>query len=224
MTERLPLPDTKRFPALQSNHIRVLPTGHLLGRIHSQAGSHPTTWDEFRRYGPTTARFDHQPLPRGTHATRAVLYAAPQLSHKGTVSLPLLRTCVAEVFRDRGVIEMGRNCPYFVLFKTVRELRLLDVIDSDWVTLAGGNGAISAGLRSASREWARAVYRHYKGADRLDGIFYGCANIPPARSILLFEHAKNTMPAKPEVHLPLTHPALRAELEHYANELGLDLL
>lgn len=220
MTERLPPPNTSTFPVLQPAHVHVLSAGHLLGRIHSQAGSFPTRWDEFRRFGPTTARFDHQPLPRGSHATRAVLYAAPQRSD----NVPVLRTCVAECFRERGAIELSRNEPYYVLFRTTRPLRLLDVMDSDWVTLAGGNGAISTGLRSMSRDWARAIYRHYKGTQRVEGILYGCSNIPPARNIALFERAKSGLPQKPDVHLPLTHPALRAELEHYANQLNLDLL
>lgn len=138
--------------------------------------------------------------------------------------MPVLRICVAECFRDRGAIELSRNAPYYVLFRTTRPLRLLDVMDSDWVTLAGGNGAISTGLRSMSRDWARAIYRHYKGTQRVEGIHYGCSNIPPARSIALFERARSALPQKPDVHLPLTHPALRAELEHYANQLNLDLL
>ncbi len=142
----------------------------------------------------------------------------------GPVPAPLLRTCVAEVFRDRGVIELRRDSPYYVLWRPVQPLRLLDVADSDWVTFAGGNAAVSSGLRSTARDWSRAIYRHFTGPDALDGIVYACSNIPPARSIVLFERTADALPSRPQLHLPLADPALRAELEVYADELQLDLV
>ena len=91
-------------------------------------------------------------------------------------------------------------------------------------TLAGGNGAISTGLRSVARDWSRAIYRHYTGSKAVDGIFSTCSHLPPARNIVLFERAADALPSRPGLHLPLAHPALRAELEHYAHQLGLELL
>lgn len=137
--------------------------------------------------------------------------------------VPVLKTCVAECFRDRGVIELSRDTPYYALLGTVRPLRLLDVADSTWITRAGGNAAISAGLRSVARAWARAIYRHYTGPDAVDGIVYTCATIPPARSVALRERARDALPPRPVVHRPLADSALRAELEVYATDLGLGL-
>lgn len=223
MTERLPAPDTARFPALASGDVRTLPPTQLIGRIHSQAGARPTAWNEFRRFGPTRSRFDHHPPQPRTHPDRAVLYGSPALPGVSGSTWPVLATCVVECFRDRGVIELSRDSPYFVLFRTVRQLNLLDVADSTWVTRAGGNAAISSGSRSDARTWARAIDAHYTGAHAVDGIVYTCSNIPPARSIVLWERARDALPERPLVHRPLSDASLRAELEVYATETGLGL-
>lgn len=215
MTERLPPPDESLFPPLARDHVRTLDRGLLVGRIHATAGAHPTGWNEFRYFGPTTARFDHQPEPRRLHPSRRIMYAAAALPHVDGRAVPVLRTCVSEVFRERGAIELSRDAPYFVLFRLARPVRLLDLVGSDWVTLAGSNAAISSGPRRAARDWARAIYRHYP-SEKLDGLFYSSSQVPSARSVALFERAANAMPPRPEAHLPLSHPSLRAELEVYA--------
>jgi hypothetical protein len=224
VSERLPTPDSNRFPDLDDAHVRILGEDHLLGRIHATSGRHPSRWNEFRYWGPTKARFDHQPPPARIHPSRGVYYAAPTLRDRKDQAVPILRTCIAEVFRDRGVIELSRDDPYFVLFRTVRPLRLLDVADSDWISLAGGNASISSGLRSTARDWSRAVYRTYKAADAVDGIHYTCSNVPVGRSVFLFERAEDALPPRPQAHLPLTHPALRPEIEAYASQLDLFLV
>jgi hypothetical protein len=223
VTERLPAPDTTKLPVLDGGDVRVLDRGQLIGRIHAQAGSRPSRWDEFRAFGPTTSRFDHQPPPRRVHPSRAVLYGAPALPGLAGPVTPVLATCLAECFRDRGVIELSRDSPYFAVFRTARAVRLLDLADTTWVTRAGGNAAISSGLRSVARQWARTIYRHYTGADAVDGLIDTCSNIPSARSLVLWERARDAVPARPLVHRPLADPSLRAELEVYATDLGLGL-
>jgi hypothetical protein len=216
VSQRLSAPDTARFPTLAAAHVKTIPAGTLLGRIHWQGGLHPTTWDEFRRFGPTGSRFDHQPPPRSVHSSRGILYAAIRAPKAS-----ILETCVLECFQQRRVVELRRDDPYLVLFETTRELRLLNLASSNWITRAGGNAAISSGLRSMSRGWSRAVYRTYKD---VDGLYFPCSLNPPARSIALYERAVSALPARPLVHMPLTHASLRAELEAYASDYVLGLL
>lgn len=221
MAERLPAPDVTRFPSLQADHLQVLPAGHQLGRIYPAAGAHPTTWSAFRTFGPTGNRFDHHPDPPGNHPRHGVLYVAPHWNGLTRSRQPVLRTCLAEVFRDRGVIEVNRDGAYFALFDTTEPLRLLDVADTRWATEAGGNAAISCGPHADSRAWARAIWRTYRD---VDGIIYGCSNIPPARSVVLFERARRAVPRAPSLNRPLADPALRGAVERFAGELALDLV
>jgi hypothetical protein len=220
VSERLNPPDTTRFRPLDGAHLRQLPEGMLVGRIHCQGGAYPDRWNEFRNFGPTTSRFDHPPPPAGFHRDRGVLYVAPRINGKG----PVLRTCIAECFRDRGNVELTRDAPHFVLFRLARPVRLLDLTYSDWVSLADGNAAISSDPRDVCRDWARTIREHYRGADAVDGMFYTCSNIPSERTAVLWERATSAVPAKPALHLPLTSADLRAELEMYTNDLHLGLI
>jgi hypothetical protein len=199
----------------------VLPAGHQLGRIYPATGDHPTTWSAFRTWGSTTSRFDHHPHPPGNHSRHGVLYVAPHWKGTTRSRQPVLRTCLAEVFRDGRVVELSRDGAYFALFETTEPLRLLDVADTLWVTAAGGNAAISSGRHDDSRAWARAIWRTYRD---VDGILYGCSNIPPARSVVLFERARRAMPAAPSLNRPLADPALRGAIERFATDLALDLV
>jgi len=224
MSEKLPRPEIDRFPDLEPGDVRVLEAGTDIARIYSAGGRHPTTWNTFRAHGPTGCRFDHQTVPPREHPTRRVIYAAPAVAGPDGNMYPSMKSCLAECFRDSGTVDLNYNEPYFVVFVTQRDLRLLDMGESDWVTRAGGNGAISSGSRSRSREWARAIYRRYAQADGIDGLFYPSSNIPVARSVALWESAESSLPAHPDLNEPLRHAGLRAAVEKYAAELHLDLL
>jgi hypothetical protein len=151
------------------------------------------------------------------------MYLAPALpTIRGGVA-PALKTCLAECFRDQGLIDTANNSPYFALLRPTRPLRLLDLADTDWITLAGGNAAISSGLRSCSREWARAIYRHYRGAEVLDGVLYTTSNLPAARSVALWERGGDALPARAAFNEQLGHLGMRRSLEKFAAELGLGL-
>lgn len=223
MTERLPPPDVSRFPDLTGAHIRALPEGTLFGRIHFTQGDHPSSWNAFRGFGPTSCRFDHHDGPRGEHPTRAILYAAPVVSDAYGKTVPPLDACLVEVFRDTGVVDVTRGGPYFALFRISRPIRLLDLADTNWVTVAGGNAAISSGSRSDARAWSKAIYEHYS-ADDLDGLFYGCSNMPRGRSVALYERARSALSRFPELDLPLAGPALFGDVEVACSELGLELI
>lgn len=148
------------------------------------------------------------------------MYGSPNSARISATSQPILRTCLAEVYRDRGVIELARDRPYFALFDLARPLRLLDLADSRWVTEAGGNAAISSGLRSTARDWARAIYRHYPD---VDGVIYACSNIPAARSVALWERARSAVPRRPSLNRPLDDAALRPAIDTFATEMKLEL-
>lgn len=226
MTERLPQPVAAKFPALQPRHVRVLPSGTILGRIYDQTGPHPVVWNEFRSFGPTNARFDHHPAgPGRVRSDHAVLYcAAAAAGPAAAASNPVLRTCIAERCVEKGFLDLRANTPTFTLFSNRADTRLLDLADSDWVALAGGNAAIAAGKRSTARKWARAIYSHYTGGDALDGMYYPCSIIPSARSVVLWERAQPSIEPRPLLNKPLADPALLAEIEAYAAQLRLDLI
>ena len=96
------------------------------------------TWQEFRDYGPTSARFDHHLEPARVQ-DRAILYASTQAP-----------TCNVEVFQETRLIDRTRNEPWLVDFEVEREVSLLD-LTSSWVTRAGASGAIDSGPRPRAR-------------------------------------------------------------------------
>jgi len=222
VTQRLPPPEALRFPPLRDEFVRILQPGTLVGRIHFTSGRYPSSWNTFRAFGPTSNRFDHHTLPRRVHPVRAILYAAPRVHNAAGSVVSPLGTCLVEVFRDTGVVDVKTGSPYFALFRITREVRLVDLVDSNWVTVAGGNAAISSGPHRPAQEWARTIYRHYGEAQ--GGLFYGCSNMPPGRSIALFETSRNALPGQPELDLPLAHPGLWPEVEYACSRLGLTLL
>lgn len=222
MTEVLPEPDRARFPRLEASDLWTLQAGAMLGRIYGAGGDHPMAWYEFRHRGPTGGRFDPHPEPPALSTDHAVLYgAAPVVDRRGE-PYPMLKTCLAEVYRDRGVAELRRDDPHFTLMTFARDLQLLDLGDCDWVTRAGGNGAISSGLRWRARQWARAIVEHY--GDQVDGLIYPSSHIPVARAVALWSPAESAVGYSPQLNLPLAHPGLRPAVEQFAQELGLGVV
>ena len=51
---------------------------------------------------------------------------------------------VIDTSKGRIIVELRRDDPCYTQFRAVRPLRLLDLSDSDWVTHAGGNAALTA--------------------------------------------------------------------------------
>jgi len=157
MAEELPPPPAIGELRKLGPEIHVLPGGTLLWRVYFRAGPYPSTWNAFRHFGPTDARFDHHDPPPAVHAGRAILHGADAGP-----------TCLAEVFQTTRVIDRRHRIPHLAAFELDAPLSLLDVTGA-WVTRAGGNMAISSGSRVRSREWSRAIYDAYP---KLQGIRY----------------------------------------------------
>lgn len=222
MTERLPpVPDRAKFPDLSDKYVRTLPAGTRMSRIYFAGGEYPAVWNRFRANGPTKARFDHQPPPPKIHPKRRVAYCTPTTYGPDGEPYPSMKVCLAECFRDKGAVDLQRDDPYFTVFDTTRPLVLLDVSDTDWVTDAGGNSALTSGVRGSARNWARAIYRTYTA---VDGIFYAPSNVPVARACALWERAEAAVPDRPLLNDPLDHMDHRGSIETYAFDMHLDLV
>lgn len=218
---RLGPPDVSRFPLLTDDYVRTLHSGLLVGRIFFAGGDHPTSWNTFRTYGPTSSRFDHHPPPPKDHPVRGILYAAPLVTDVDGEIVSPLDTALAEVFGPVGVVDTKLAEPHFVGFRLSRDVTSLDLVDSNWVTVAGATASLFSGPRTGTRDWARAIYRHY--TNPLDGLFYGSSNMPRGRSIAFFERARDAL-SHADVLLPLSAAGLRADLEAACSRLGFGLL
>jgi len=217
VTVRCPRPP-RPLPVLSPNDLFTA-QGYPIVRIYFSGPPHPQAWNDFRHFGPlSTMRFDHQPLPQRVHPTRAVMYAVP-----GGVAAPVdpLDVAVKEVFGETGVIQRFMGAPRLVTWTPARPLRLLDVSAGTWLARAGGNAALTSGPRGVARDWARAVWNDYR---EVDGIAWSSAPLPGGKSIVLFERAKTAVPAHPELHLDLAHPALLPALARIARTYGLTIL
>ena len=214
MSELLPAPDSARIRSTTptGDELVVLPPGTRLVRVHALGGSHPTAWDELRRFGPTKSRFDHHPLPRRVHPRRRIAYV--------TVGADAFTAALAEWFQDDagGVapFDLRLRQPTITLFDTIDDLRLLD-LDGGWVTRAGGNQAIRTGPRAVCRDWARSIYDSHRS---IDGLVYGSSVWGPGRCIALWDRSQIAFPAAPVATRLLDDPALADLVARAAAKLG----
>ena len=220
MAEFAPHPDPSRFPDLTQDPqwIRTVPRGTLVARVFSAGGPYAMDWNEFRRFGPVDARFDHHPLPMGEHPGHGVMYVVAE-TDGGTDSA--LATCRLEVFQRERVMQVSRNGATLALSELARPVHLLQLSDSDWVTVAGGNAAVSSGSRARSREWARAIYSSYPD---IDGVVSASSVLPDARIIAVWERAESALPAHPLALLRLDRPELANVIHATALRYGFTVL
>jgi hypothetical protein len=211
-------PPIRPLPTRRANDTITISTDERLWRVYRQGGDHPTSWDDFRHYGPlATGRFDpHLAPPR--RQRRGVIYAAVRRPrHRGESALD---ACLAEAFQDTRTIDKRDREPWVVAFAPTAPLTLLD-LSSAWTTRAGGHQSLSSGSRQVSRQWSRAIYEGYP---EVDGIHYRTANYGPGHSVALFDRANDRMPANPRFHRPLADPGLQSILDQAADRLGYALV
>lgn len=182
--------------------------GSLLWRVHCRGGAHPARWSQFRSYGPTDARFDHQ-LPPPRLQDRAILYAA--------AAGP---TCLAEVFQSTRTIDCRRDDPWLVAFELRRDVPLLDAAHT-WPTRAGASMALATGPRARARRWSQAIYAAYPD---LQGIAYPSSMDANEPAFALYERARSALPTTPAFHRSLADPWLVRYLDHAARAFGYVLV
>lgn len=219
MSEVLPPPVGPRIrdTSITSRDVVVLEGGTRLIRAHLLAGTHPASWDTFRRFGPTRSRFDHHQPPPRAHGTRSIAYVT--YGDGGPRSNPFTAV-LAELFQDDGggvmPFDLTRDAPHVSVFEITRRLRLLDLA-SGWVTRAGGNQAISSEARSTARAWARLIYLHHHSS--IDGVAYHSSVWPPGRCAALWQGARSAFPVEPLKSDALDAAGLRIAVAHAAEEL-----
>jgi hypothetical protein len=182
-----------------------------LARIYFAAGPHPSRWNQFRRFGPTAARWDHQ-LPDASNApteqSRSVLYCAPDVD-----------TCAAEVFQSTRRIDRTRNAPGLVVFALREVVTLLD-LRGVFATTIGASTAIHSGPRTRARAWARQLYDAYPD---IQGLYYGSSMNGHSPAIVLNDRAQRAVPEQPQFHRSLNDDMLVEVLQRIALRLSYGL-
>lgn len=201
-----PVPATAPYvaPAL-----RVVAEGTLLWRIYFRGGAHPTTWNEFRSYGPLrAARFDHHELPARVQA-RAILYAAKSV-----------QTCLAEAFQEPRKIHTHRREPWLVGFRLRRAITSLD-LTGEWTTRVGASAAINSGPRPRARGWSRLFYSRYP---EVEGLLYCSSMNGNAPALALYERAADALADAPVFERPLGDSSLKHRIRAAAERIGYDVI
>ncbi len=210
---KLPAPPSPAELALVPPRVKTLAAGELLWRIYKRAGRHPVGWNTFRAFGPLpTARFDHHLAGRdgAAHAQRRrIYYAAAEIA-----------TCLAELFQETRTIDRAGEEATLVAFELAREVALLD-LTGVWPTRAGASMALSSGPRSRTRPWSRAIYEAYRD---VQGLYYPSSMHAHRPAVALYERATTALPRTPLLHRPLSDPALLADLDRIAGDLGYRLV
>lgn len=198
--------------------VHLLPAGSEIVRIWFSGSRYASGFAQFRDFGPTFSRFDHH-LPDGagrpTNGPRAILYAID-----ATADPHAFTSALAEVFQDTRTIDLRAGAPRLTIFRTTRDLSLLD-LTAHWATRAGASASLSSGPRAITKEWSRNFYTAYPN---MDGLRYRSAmSGGSSLSLALYERGRSAMPTAPFFDRALEHTALRSELVRAARLLGYDI-
>jgi len=198
-------PDLHRLRSTAPAWYPVEP-GDELWRVYFRGGEHPSRWNQFRSFGPTDARFDHQ-IEDQPDTGRAVMYLA---------SSPV--TCFAEIFQKTRTIHRAHKKPVLVGFAMQSSLKLLDLTGA-FPTRIGASMGLMTGARSVGRNWARELYAAYPEAQ---GLAYPSSMHGNAVAIVLNDRAgpAATLPRSPGFHKALDDAGMITLLKNAARELG----
>lgn len=197
---KFPDPPSKAELMALGPDIHGIAAGTRVWRIYFQAGAHPTTWSQFRAFGPTDSRFDHH-LPPPSLQPREVLY--------GCLGPAAAITAIAEVFQASRTVERTPRAPAWVAFDTVADLRLLDLTGT-WPTRAGASMAINTSRRDRARAWSQAIYDAFPD---VDGLLYPSSMHANHPCVALYERARRAVPTLPVFHRSLADPAVLLRLK-----------
>lgn len=182
-----------------------MPAGTALHRIY-----HPS-YPDFRFYGPLAQRFDHHvPADPPLTGPRGIYYGAATLA-----------CCVAEVFGDRGFVQIGNE--WLATIALARSLRLLD-LRHHGATRAGTVHAIS-GIRerALTQAWSRYFYEHPDLYGAIDGLFYPAAHNGGA-AVACYERARDAVAWATARRVPLAVPRVATRVQRAARALRLPYL
>ncbi len=197
-------PDAAHLAALKPK-LTELQAGTTVYRVYFRGGDHPTLWNQFRRFGPSEARFDHHD-PSGDQ-NNAVVYLADSPT-----------TCFAEVFQQLRVIDRALSRPWLVGFELDASLSLLD-LTGRFTTRMGASAALMGAPRSVGRNWARGLYAAYPG---IHGMLYPSSMDGCGKAIVLNERAmaEGVFPDMPSLHRALDDRSLDTMINNAGRLLG----
>lgn len=205
---KLPWPPPS-LPAGPTGHT-VVEGGERVWRVYRAGGRHPVSWDTFRTYGPiASGRFDHHLLPASDQPDRGILYGA----------LHSAAAAIAEAFQDARTIDRTHEDPWLVGFELESDLVVLDLAGS-WPTKAGASQAIATGRRDVAQAWSRSIYAAYRD---INGLIYPSAMAGRAMNVAIYERGAATLPTRPVLNVPLSHPGLTRPINRIAATYGYDL-
>lgn len=213
MPSPLPHPpgvDALRTAGIEPDEYLVLPADQVIWRVHRTTGAHVLPWNALRTFGPVL-RFDPHPRPRKDHPRHGVWYGAADIPG-----------ALAEAFQATRVIDTTAQTPYLTGVRFTRRLRLLDIAgigDGRWPTRVGGNFALATAPHGTAQHWARTIRAAHPD---LDGLAYR-GRFAGGLCLALFTPTAGAFPPRPELSLPLDHPALTSRLAGAARRIGYTL-
>jgi hypothetical protein len=206
-----------KFPEPPANLAAIAPTvatlaaGTPIWRVYKAGGAHPTTWDQFRFFGPLAFRFDHHQTNPPAISARGILYAAGGVDP--------ITTCLAEVFQGNRVIETTASSPFLAGFSLARPVSCLDLTGT-WPTAAGASTAIHSGQKARARRWSQAIYAAYP---MVEGLMYCSSMNANDVAFVLYERAQSAVGTLFS-NRALNDPALANRIATSAARIGYSVI